>query len=699
MSESVYWDRLFRPRRVAILGISSRSGTFQIGAGALLEHLVKHGFAGEILPISRSQPEICGYKTYPNLAALPSVPDCLVVAVPAPAVVDSVREALTLGIRSFVVISSGFAETGPAGAALQAELVAVVREGGGLLLGPNTTGYVNLHDQLAMSSTSRLRGGLPPSGGVGLIVQSGALGSALLDLATDRKIGLSHLISSGNEGSHGLAEFIDFLVEDENTRVIALYVEGFKHPSRFVTAVRTATARGKPIVILKMGETETGKKAAAGHTGALAGSRRVQNALFRQLGLISVGTLEALLETAAMLTEWPGTIGRRLGILTISGGLGGLLADALIAGGIELPDLKSTTKTQLRAYLPGFLSFGNPLDNGGIPFREPGQFQRNLRDFATDPGFDGVVVALTPIVPSWAQELVPAVQAVRAELGKLVAVYVAAGSFCAQLVERLREARVPTFTSLTDCAAVLSALAAPQKARNAAAARPQQLTEVLSSTRLLDEAATKALLRRHGMPTPREIFVADGKTEALCAAAREIGYPVTLKAVVDGVAHKSELGFVRVGLSDEAALLAAVDDQRATLGAFRGFLLAETVAPAAELLVGVTVDPQFGPVLTFGAGGIFTEILDDVSLRVLPTTESELRAMVEECRVARVLHGARGRPPLDETAVIQFMGNLAGLALDLGDRLAGIEINPLAVFPAGQGVAALDAKMFLRTPA
>jgi len=694
------WDDLFRPASIGIIGISSKGGPFQVGGRAMLGHIAKHGYAGEVFPISRSQPEIDGYRTYAGLADWPHPPSCLVIAVAADTVLATIRAALDQGIRAFVLITSGFAETGSAGAALQAEVAELIRSAGAVMLGPNTTGYVNFAARIALSSTSRLQGALPPTGSIGMIVQSGALGSAILDLATDRAVGLSHLISSGNEASHGLADFIDVLVDDPTTRVIAIYAEGFKAPARFVAAVERARAAGKPVVLLKAGVTEAGQKAAAGHTGALAGSARVQAALFRQLGIVVVPTLEALVDTAALLARPGPRFGRNLGILTVSGGLAGLLADDLARqGDVALPELDAATKQRLSAYLPPYFTLTNPLDNGGVPFRRPGEFERCLQDFADDPALDGVVVACTPIVAAWGAELAIAAEAVAARSGKPVAVCLQAGAFCADTAAELRRRDIPTFTSVAECSAALSAAAGycPRGARTVSARQATALA--LPDLRVLDEAASKALLKRYGLATPRETVVPAGDTAALCAAAAAIGFPVVLKALLDNVAHKTELGLVALSLRDEAALLDAARRQHEAAARSgqtpTAYLVAEMLRPAAEMLVGVSVDLQFGPVLTVGAGGVHAEIFDDVAQRVLPVEEAELRAMIAETKIVQVLRGARGQPPLDIDAVVAFMAGLARLALDIGPRLAGIEVNPLAVFPAGQGVSALDAKLFL----
>lgn len=699
------WKQLLSPASIAFVGISSRPGVFQVGGRAAMDHVVRHGYTGEVYPISHTAAEIGGFKTYPSITDLPAPPDCVVIALPAPTVTAAVKEAIARGSRAFILISSGFAESGDAGVALQQELSATLKEAGAVAIGPNTTGFINFVADTVLTSTSRAGGTLGAPGRIGLVLQSGALGSALLDLAVERGIGLSHLISTGNEAVADVSDCIRYLVADPSTDVIALYLEGLRNPDGFVAACQLAADHGKAVVVLKSGKSEAGSQAVASHTGALAGSAHVQQALFRQLGILTVNSLQELLSVSALLAGGK-KFGPRLGVFTVSGGLGGLLVDGFEHDpSIVFPQVTASTVSALQQDFPDLTVCANPLDFGGAPFggaafRTPGMVAKMLKAFAADPNIDGIVVGVTPIVPGWADEIVRAVVEMHRESNKPVSVAWLGADANASDRRTLRQAGVGVFDDVKECAASIAAVIARRPCsycRRIGRRLPGTVTETI----VLNERLSKAVLLRHGLTDlPKERFVENDAEQALLDAAAEVGYPVTLKGLMRGTAHKSELGLVRVGIDREEELLAAARRQRQSIaeagGEFEGFIFVETVKPKAEILASVTIDEHFGPVLTFGAGGIYTEILRDVSSRVLPVDASEIREMIDECRIARVLHGARGAGPLDIPALVQFLSKLSDIAVSGDEEIVSIEINPLAVFSEGRGVAALDAKVFVK---
>lgn len=698
------WKQLLSPSSIAFLGVSSRPGVFQVGGRAALDHVVRHGFKGGIYPVSRTAAEIGGYKTYGSITELPVVPDCVVIALPAPAVNAAVREAIAHGSRAFVLISAGFAESGDAGVALQQELRSILKEAGAIAIGPNTTGFMNFRAETVLTSTSRAAGSLCAPGRIGLVLQSGALGSTTLDLAANRDIGLSYLISTGNEVVTDISDCIRFLVADPATDVIALYLEGFRNPEGFVSACQLAADRGKAIVALKSGKSEAGSQAVAGHTGALAGSAHVQRALFRQLGIVSVNSLQELLSVSALLASGK-KFGPRLGVFTASGGLGGLLVDSFEGEtSITFPTGTAGTVTAMQEDFPELTRCANPLDFGGWPFggaafRKPGTVAKMLKAFARDPNIDGVVVGVTPVVPDWADEIARAAIEVHDESEKPVAVAWISADANAGHRRMLRQAGVAVFEDVRECAASLGAAIARQPCRYSHRVR-RRSNGSSTAMSVLNEHQSKAVLLRRGLAAfPEERFVASHDERALRVAAREVGYPVTIKGLMRGTAHKSELGLVSVGIGSEEEMLVAARRQAqsivATGGEFEGFILVETVKPRAEILASVITDEHFGPVLTVGAGGVYTEILRDVSSRVLPVSASEISEMIDECKIAQVLHGARGGSPLDIPAIVEFLTKLSDIAVSGEDEIVAVEINPLAVFSEGSGVAVLDAKVFV----
>ena len=691
---------LLRPKSIAIAG-GSKSGGFQIGGAAVLDHLTLHGYRGDVSVISRSASQASGYPTFRSVSEIPTAPDCLVVSTPTKFVEPLVSDAIQAGVRSFVIVTSGFSESGSDGADHELRLRELLDRNDSVALGPNTTGYVNFHDRIALSSTSRLQGSLPPPGAIGVVLQSGALGSVFIDYAAETATGLSYVISSGNEMSTGIADYVNYFTDDERTKVIVLYVEGFRDPEGFVAAARRVAEANKSIVLIKLGRTEAGRHAAAGHTGALTGSREVHSALFRQLGIIAAETVQEAMDIASVLAAGR-TIKSGVAVVSPSGGLGGLCSDALAVGGFRLPAFSSRTVDQIAHYLPGAHYARNPLDVAGAAFKTPGGIAAVLTSVAADPAIEALVFATTPIVNLWATEVAQAIPAAQSTSGKPFFAVWEAGEFNSAPIDLLRNAGIPVFRNVRQCCTALTAVLkrpplAPAIVRSKSAAAS---AITLPAKQFLDKSESKALLRPYlGSALPNEIIINTEDGTEIIQGAEKIGFPVVLKALVDGVTHKSDLGFVSVGIANSGALTDAVAKQRSAIkrsgGRFYGFLIAEHVSSEVECIVGITRDVEFGLVLTFGAGGIFTEIVSDTSVRILPVERDEFRSMIEECKIGAILNGTRGRPQLDIDAVVDVMAALSDAAFDIGPELLGVEINPLAVMAKGAGAKALDAKIYL----
>jgi len=695
-------QNLLNPRSIAIVGVSTKKATFQVGGRAVFDHLRLHGFPHRIDLVTREPAVIEGVESVTALTALDHVPDCVLVSVPADDVYSTVEQALELGCRALVVITGGFSEAGSDGAARQAKLAELVAEYGAAMLGPNTTGFVNFARHVAMSSTSRISSALGPVGEVGLIVQSGALGSALLEEAARGGIGLSHLISTGNEAVSGLADFIEYLADDPQTKAIALYVEGFREPDRVLDAARKAHAARKPVVIYKTGRSDAGRRSAAGHTGALVGARGAYEAAVHQFGWIDVRAIEDLLPVANYAAR--SGAANTMGIITVSGGFGGCVADALEETGvISLPAPGPATVERMRGDVPAFLSANNPIDIGGTPFRREGGFANCLDALADDPAIEAIVVANTPIVAPWAADVAYAVTATRERTGKPVSAVWPSEIFNAEALKILRCSGVPTFTRVDTFTAAVAGVKASAEAFQAPSllireGRRGATPRVDGDLEALDESASKLALKARGFTFPKETFVPAGDKAALQAAADAIGYPVTLKGIARGVVHKSEYGLVAVALPDAGGLLSKADSMTGSAGRheleLQGFLVSETVRPRAEVIVGLGLDPEFGPTLTFGAGGLFTEIMQDVAIRILPLDQAEIRSMIESCRIGRILDGARGGVKLDVDALVKLISDIAALVPQLGPDFAGLELNPIGVGPTGEGAWPLDATVF-----
>lgn len=696
--------QLFSPASVAIVGVSGKDATFQVGGRAVLEHLVRHGFKGRIDMITRAPITLHGITSVTSLADLSTVPECVVLSIPAAQVPDTVQQALDLGVRAFVTISAGFSESGPEGASLQQHLVEMLRSHDAVMLGPNTTGLINFGRDTALSSTSRLATHSAPKGNIGVVVQSGALGSLLMDVAEREQIGMSYLISTGNEAVTDTADCVDFLIDDPDTHGIALYVEAFRHPEKIVAAARRAFAAGKPIAVYKAGRSDTGAAAAAGHTGALLGTRSTYEAAARQLCLTDVRNIEDLLPVAHHLAH--AGAGRSVGVLTVSGGLGGCLADALAhAGDVDLPDPGTEASQLLQQYLPDFLKPKNPVDVGGSPFREADGFAQCLGAFAVDPAIEAVALANTPVVPDWAQDIVDAITRVEAQTGKQVVSLWPSDIFNAKALRDLRDAGKTVFTRIDTAVSALNGKAAYLKRKDQPSSILQADVLALAYPCLgqhglqsLDEACSKKSLQNLGIPFPKETVVAAFDRDTALAQAKAVGYPVTVKGIAEGVVHKSEYGLVEVGVADEAALISVMDEMQDSAAAhdleLRGFIFAETLKAEAEVFVSVSYDREFGPSLTLGTGGIYTEVFKDVTTRLLPLSRDEITEMVDDCKIGKILRGARKKAPLDIDALVDLVESLADLGNALSPGIAGVEINPIGIGAAGQGAWILDATVF-----
>jgi len=695
--------QLLSPKSVTIVGVSSKTATFQVGGRAVFEHLVKHGYPGRIDLITRTPFTLHDVTSVTALSELDRPPECLVLSVPADQVVALVQEALGMGVRAFVTISAGFSESGPDGTQLQAQLAEMLSAHGAVMLGPNTTGYVNFVDKVAMSSTSWITTHLPPLGRIGAIVQSGALGSALMEVAERDGIGMSHLISTGNEAISDVADFINFLVDDPSTDAIALYVEAFRHPDRIIAAARRAFSARKPIVIYKAGKSDTGRAAAAGHTGALLGTRGTYEAAAKQLGMTDVRNFEDLLPVADYISRSKG--GRAVGVLTVSGGLGGALSDTLAAAGdTSLPKPGNAAGTALSAYLPEFLKPQNPVDVGGSPFREAGGFEACLQSFTADPAFDAIAVATTPVVPPWANDIVASIKSVSEKTGKTISAVWPAETFNTVAIKSLRDSGFSVFARVDTAVAALNGAAALWTQR----ASPSHLLMTGAAgiigtgqcdVKSMDEATSKNMLKARGIPFPQERFVSVADTANSDAVAKDIGFPITVKGIATGVIHKSEYGLVAVGLPDATSLantLRRMQDSAKTHKLdLRGFILVETLNAGAEVFVGINHDQEFGPTLTVGTGGIYTEVHKDVATRLLPVSNAEIEGMFDSCRIGKILRGARGKPALDVVALVSLVAQLCALTDDPKSGLTGIELNPIGVGSAGKGAWIFDATVFV----
>ncbi len=673
--------RLLRPRSVAVVGASADPSKT---TGRPIGYLLRHGFGGEVWPVNPRVAELSGLRCYPDIASLPGGPDVAIVLLGPERAGQAVRELAERGTGAAIVLAGGYAEAGGEGADRQQAL----REAAGTmrLLGPNTIGLVNLADRIVLSASGALEIGELPPGRISLVSQSGGILGAVLSRAAAQGIGFARLVSTGNEADLEVADFLDLLAEDPGTDVIALYLEGLRRPEAFRAAARKAAAAGKPVVAFKVGRSEAGAAAAISHTGALSGADRLYDALFRQLGVIRAERFSDLLDIPAALASGRRAAGRRVAVLTSTGGAGALLADSFGLAGFELPPPDAATATRISA-LTGEAAAANPLDLT-LAGLKPEVFRGALTALLESPSYDAVTVVVGSSALAQPRLAADAIAACQTGQEKPVLAYVS--PHAPAILAALNAQRIPATAAPEAAAAMLASLARPLAAAAPEAAQAESQPGLPSGP--LDEAESKALFARFGVPAVRE---ETARTPAEAAeAARRIGGRVVLKARSRHLSHKTEAGGVRVGLTSEEVeaeaerMLARV--AAATGRAPDGLLVQEQVSGGVEMILGLRRDPHLGTALLVGLGGVAAEVFGDTALRVLPLSRTEAEAMLAELRGRRLLEGFRGTPQADIPALLDAMMRFAAMGEALGPRLLEAEINPLFVLPRGAGVRAAD---------
>jgi acetate---CoA ligase (ADP-forming) len=688
--------RLIQPRSVAVIGASADPGKT---SGRPVSFLQKHGFAGDIYPINPKVGRIGELTCYPDVEALPAVPDVGIVLLGAERAHLAVRELAQRGVAAAIVLASGYTETGEEGALRQKQLMEAA--GSMRILGPNTIGLVNLSDSIVMSASGALALDHFSPGSIGLVSQSGGILGALLSRAAARGIGLSKLVSTSNEADLELADFIEFLAADDATKVIALYVEAIRHPVRFREAVRKARLAGKPVVAFKIGRSEAGAKAAASHTGALAGSDRMYDALFKQLGVVRAKTFEDLLDVPAILAGGRKLGGKRVAILTSTGGAGTIVSDSLGIAGFETPAPDAETATQLRSLQSG--SHAN-LDRNPIDLTlaglHPDILRGAIRTLLASPSYDALTIIAGSSAVGSPALLADAVRDCLPMSKKPVIAYVS--PHAPDVGSALTMLGVPAYTSAESCASALSGLlqAAQPLQRECGTSAEGRIDIDDLPVGSLDEAQAKALFARFGVPTVAERIVETSADAE--AAARELGGRVVLKILSSEITHKSDVGGVATNLTPETIggrlTMMATDVEAATGHRPQRFLVQEMVTGGAELILGMYRDP-LGTAILLGMGGVTAELLKDTTMRLLPSegglSREDALSMLRELITWPLLDGFRGRPKADVEALASTIVAFSVMAAQLGERLIEAEINPVFVLPVGKGVRAADGVVVL----
>lgn len=686
---------LFEARSVAIIGASRSPGKI---SGRPIAMLKAAGFAGRIYPINPTTDEVQGLRSYPSLQSLPEVPEIAIIAVPRAAVPGAVTDCAETGVKAAILFTSGFGEDGPEGRRQEDAIKATAAAAGMRLLGPNCMGAFNLHSGLAVTFGEAIKRSLPRRGGLSIASQSGAVASFLLVGAMERRIGISKWVATGNEADIDVAECIAHFARDPQTTVIAAYLEGIRDGAAFRQALELARLNRKPVVLMKVGRSAAGAKAAATHTGSLAGDDVVFDAILRGSGAIRVERTDDLLDIAHA-AEYGATAGpgRGLGLASISGGAGILMADAASDADMALPQPDAAAQSAIAAVL-GPIHVNNPLDTTAGIIEDISRFRPVIEAFGAGASCSTIIAFLGTLGhnPVATGKLIEACRDVKiGGAGLILAMRATPESL--DLLAGARLCAIPDPVRAVRAASALSAMAAAfdrpvQDAPAAGKATPRPATAP-------DEAEAKAMLAAAGIDMPRE-GVATSATDA-ARLAEVLGFPVALKVLSPDILHKSDIGGVRLGLSGRAEVEEAfegiIQSARAAVpdADIRGVLVAPMVRGKAELILGTRLDPVFGPVVVVGLGGVYTEILNDVAVALAPVGTDAAAALLRRLKGYPLLSGARGGAALDVDAAASSLAALSRFAAENRDWVSSVEINPYVLHEAGRGGTPLDAVITL----
>ena len=690
-------DRLFSPRSIAVIGASKTVG--KVGY-LTLSNLVQSGFQGPIVPVNSAGGELLGLPVYKHLADYPDAIDLVVIAVPAEMVPAAASEAVAKKAGAVVVVASGFKEAGPEGRALEDELIAICRRGGVRLLGPNCLGVINTAIRMNASFSRRI----PQAGSMAIFSQSGALCTAMMDIADERELGVSKAISIGNKADITEVDVLEALAEDEDTKVIVGYLEDISDGDRFVKAAEAASNR-KPVVILKAGTTTAGSRAAANHTGVLVGKDTAYGAAFKRAGICRADTFDALFDSATALALQPTPKGDRVLIITNSGGSGTISADAVEKAGLNVATLGEELARQLRRALPAAAFIDNPIDISAAA--EPRHYAAALDIVAAEGSFDAVLIVLAP---QYMTEPAATVRAIVAHLDEnmpVLAAFLGGGDIMPSRQE-LAAAGLPFYDSPERAVTALKAMheygvwqrrPARQVVRFPVNRRRveriiyrRQRTDRLR----LGEVKSKDILKAYGFQI-LEGRLTTSPEEAM-EIARFIGFPVALKVISPSIIHKSDLGGVRLNLNSAQEVADAFDlmmlriNKLAPNAIIGGIYVEKMAEKGLEVIIGMTRDPQFGPMLMFGLGGIFVEVMKDVTFHLAPITENEAAQMLQSTRSYELLQGKRGLKEVDMHAIAVALQRISQLTTDF-PQILDLEINPLIVGEMGNEPVVVDARM------
>ncbi|MEQ1951395.1 acetate--CoA ligase family protein [Mesorhizobium yinganensis] len=693
---------LMAPRSVAIVGATERAGA---ASSFVMRNLMAQNFAGHILPVNPKGGTIFGHPAAPSLGALDELPDVVVIGIAADRVNAALREAAEAGIKAAVVLASGFAELDEEGRSRQAELVAIAARHGMAVCGPNCLGLFNLHSGAALYSSTLSRN--MKRGPLALVSHSGA---SAIALGNTGRVGLSHIVSSGNSATTDLPDYIGWLAQDDATRVIGIVVEAIRDPQAFATAMDAVHAAGKTVIALRAGRSAGGQRATAAHTGALAGSNDAYASFFRRTGVVEVSDMDGFVETATLFCGIrAGPPCKGVAVIGVSGGGVAHVADMADEAGLDLPAFAPKTVATLKTLLPPFASPQNPLDTTGVVFADASIYSRVLETVAADPSV-GVIVAAQDAPPG----LDEATSAEYVGIAGAVARFAGTSGVPTIFMSNLSAGHHPAVRAAAEGAIVLNgtraglnavrALLDPPAPRSPPPTRQTvaepRWTALLADGKRLTERDAKAFCAANGMAVTREVLATT--VDAAAEAARSIGFPIAMKIESPDLPHKTEAGGVRLGIGSELGTRAAFEEIMSNARAFapeaklHGVLVQEMVSGGIEVLLGLARHEPFGVGMVVGVGGVLVELVADAAFELLPVDRTLALDMIARTKLGPLLAGYRGAPKADVNALAGIMAALSDLASAYRDRIEAIDLNPVAVLPSGKGVRILDALVIPR---
>jgi len=688
-------EPLLNPRTVAIIGASQDES--RIG-GMPIRYMQRYAYSGEMFPINPKYKKIQGLDAHARISDIGKEIDAAIMAVPAKIAVEIAEECAAAGVKSICAFTSGFAEMGKDGKDKQNRLRAISENYGIRILGPNCLGYFNTELRYYATFSTSILHGEPQVGNIGLVSQSGAFGSHCFVLGRERGLGFTYMITTGNEVDVDVADCIAYLAQHQETKVIAVYMEGCQDGERLKAALGMAFEASKPVVVQKVGRTDLGAKAALSHTASLAGVDEVYDAVFAEFNVHRVNTAAELIDVAYLLSFGTLPVGNKLAVATISGGAGVLMADAAADAGLNMPKMPKATQERLKKIIP-FAGPQNPVDFTAQVYNEFPTITEYVRAIFEEGGYDSVIAFFSSLLYSdlLTAKLIEALLPVRREFPDRLFIMCAMGP--AKNRRKIEECNIPV---LEDPTSAINAIAAVSTigigfARKKTKCAIKVIAPALPKGRI-NEVAAKLIFAQLGIGSPKEVLV-NTKAEAI-SAAKDIDKPVALKIVSTDILHKSDIGGVELGVSGAEmvgdAFEKIMDNSKAAVpkATIDGVLISEMVDEGVETILGIQNDPLFGPVVMFGLGGLFAEAIEDIAFKLAPLDEATAMEMVKKIRGFKVLSGARGTTPVDLQSLSKVIAQLSNYAYAHRDVIQTIEINPLRVLK--RGLLALDAVIINR---